>query len=117
MFTRTHRNQCRSRNRNAISIYGHPELPKTNFSFTPIPNYGSKNPKLQNQLCHGSDLRNIDYPKKIELQWLIQAYRDFPDKNIFSKRDSTESQVTKGYKYNWLKDWVKSKFVKLGKRI
>lgn len=69
-----------------FQIYGHPELPKTNFSFTPIPNYGSKNPKLQNQLCHGSDLRNIDYPKKIELQWLIQAFRDFPDKEHFFKK-------------------------------
>ena len=69
-----------------FQIYGHPKLPKTNFSFTPIPNYGSKNPKLQNQLCHGSDLRNIDYPKKIELQWLIQAYRDFPDKEHFFKK-------------------------------
>ena len=68
-----------------FQIYGHPELPKTNFSFTPIPNYGSKNPKLKNQLCHGSDLRNIDYPK-IELQWLIQAYRDFPDKKHFFKK-------------------------------
>ena len=69
-----------------FQIYGHPELPKTNFSFTPIPNYGSKNPKLKNQLCHGTDLRNIDYPKKIELQWLIQAYRDFPDKEHFFKK-------------------------------
>ena len=69
-----------------FQIYGHPKLPKTNFSFTPIPNYGSKNPKLQNQLCHGSDLRNIDYPKKIELKWLIQAYSDFPDKEHFFKK-------------------------------
>ena len=69
-----------------FQIYGHPELPKTNFSFTPIPNYGSKNPKLKNQLCHGTDLRNIDYPKKIELQWLIQAYREFPDKEHFFKK-------------------------------
>ena len=69
-----------------FQIYGHPKLPKTNFSFTPIPNYGSKNPKLKNQLCHGTDLRNIDYPKKIELQWLIQAYRDFPDKKHFFKK-------------------------------
>ena len=69
-----------------FQIYGHPELPKTNFSFTPIPNYGSKNPKLKNQLCHGTDLRNIDYPKKIELQWLIQAYSDFQDKEHFFKK-------------------------------
>ena len=69
-----------------FQIYGHPELPQTNFSFTPRPNYGSKNPKLKDQLCHGVDLRNFERPKKIELQWLIQAHRDFPDKAHFFKK-------------------------------
>jgi uncharacterized protein YbbC (DUF1343 family) len=69
-----------------FQIYGHPELPQTNFSFTPRPNYGSKNPKLKDQLCHGVDLRNFERPKKIELQWLIQAHRDFPDKSHFFKK-------------------------------
>ena len=63
-----------------FQIYGHPQLPKTQFSFIPQPNYGAKNPKLKGQLCHGVDLRNFERPKKIELQWLIQAYRNFPDK-------------------------------------
>lgn len=69
-----------------FQIYGHPQLPETNFSFTPRPNYGSKNPKLKDQLCHGVDLRNFERPKKIELQWLIQAHRDFPDKEHFFKK-------------------------------
>ena len=69
-----------------FQIYGHPQLPETNFSFTPRPNYGSKNPKLKDQLCHGVDLRNFERPKKIELQWLIQAHRDFPDKEHFLKK-------------------------------
>ena len=69
-----------------FQIFGHPELPQTNFSFTPRPNYGSKNPKLKDQLCHGVDLRNFERPKKIELQWLIQAYRGFPDKAHFFKK-------------------------------
>jgi uncharacterized protein YbbC (DUF1343 family) len=69
-----------------FQIFGHPELPQTGFSFTPQPNYGSKNPKLNGQICHGIDLRNFERPKKIELQWLIQAYRDFPDKEHFFKK-------------------------------
>ena len=69
-----------------FQIYGHPQLPKTQFSFTPQPNYGSKNPKLKDQICHGIDLRNFERPNKIELQWLIQAYRNFPDKEHFFKK-------------------------------
>ena len=65
--------------------YGHPQLPETNFSFTPRPNYGSKNPKLKDQICHGVDLRKFKNPEKIELKWLIKAYRDFPDKESFFK--------------------------------
>jgi uncharacterized protein YbbC (DUF1343 family) len=69
-----------------FQIYGHPELPKTEFYFTPKPNYGSKNPKLKGQLCHGVDLRNFERPKKIELQWLIDAYQKFPQKSHFFKK-------------------------------
>jgi len=69
-----------------FQIYGHPKLPKTQFSFIPQPNYGAKNPKLRGQLCHGIDLRNYERPKKIELRWLIQAYHNFPDKELFFKK-------------------------------
>jgi uncharacterized protein YbbC (DUF1343 family) len=69
-----------------FQIYGHPKLPKTLFSFIPQPNYGAKNPKLRGQLCHGIDLRNYERPKKIELRWLIQAYHNFPDKELFFKK-------------------------------
>ena len=68
-----------------FQIYGHPQLPPTKFSFTPRPNYGSKNPKLKDQLCHGVDLRGYKRPNKIELQWLIQAHKDFPNKALFLK--------------------------------
>jgi len=69
-----------------FQILGHPKLPKTIFTFTPQPNYGAKNPKLKGQLCYGLDLRNFDRPKRIELQWLIQSYRNFPDKENFFKK-------------------------------
>jgi uncharacterized protein YbbC (DUF1343 family) len=69
-----------------FQILGHPKLPKTIFTFTPQPNYGAKNPKLKGQLCYGLDLRNFDRPKRIELQWLIQSYSNFPDKENFFKK-------------------------------
>jgi uncharacterized protein YbbC (DUF1343 family) len=69
-----------------FQIYGHPQLPKSSFSFTPKPNYGAKKPKLMDQLCHGEDLSRIDRPNKIELQWLIRAYSNFPDKENFFKK-------------------------------
>jgi uncharacterized protein YbbC (DUF1343 family) len=69
-----------------FQIYGHPQLPKSSFSFTPKPNYGAKKPKLMDQLCHGEDLSRIDRPNKIELQWLIRAFSNFPDKENFFKK-------------------------------
>lgn len=69
-----------------FQIYGHPRLPKSSFSFTPKPNYGAKKPKLMDELCHGEDLSRVDRPNKIELQWLIRAYSNFPDKENFFKK-------------------------------
>ena len=66
-----------------FQIFGHPLLPKSEFSFTPQPNFGAKNPKLNGALCYGVDLSNAAPPKKIELEWLIYAYRHFPDKENF----------------------------------
>ena len=69
-----------------FQIYGHPLLPETDFTFTPQANYGSKNPKLKNQLCHGINLRDFGRPNRIELQWLIQSYNNFPNKENFFKK-------------------------------
>ena len=38
------------------------------------------------ELCHGEDLSRVDRPNKIELQWLIRAYSNFPDKENFFKK-------------------------------
>jgi uncharacterized protein YbbC (DUF1343 family) len=69
-----------------FQVFGHPQLPKTPFSFVPQPNYGAKNPKLKGQKCFGKDLRNHKRPTKIELKWLIQAYNDYPDQDHFFKK-------------------------------
>ncbi|MDA0794478.1 MAG: DUF1343 domain-containing protein [Bacteroidetes bacterium] len=66
-----------------FQLYGHPTLPHTGFSFTPEPNFGSKDPKHKGQLCIGFDLTQIPKPDKIELKWLLNAYTLFPDKANF----------------------------------
>jgi uncharacterized protein YbbC (DUF1343 family) len=66
-----------------FQVYGHPKLPKGDFSFTPKPNFGAKSPKLENYLSYGKNLTQVPKPKQLELKWLIDAYRNFPKSNTF----------------------------------
>ncbi|MDP4221743.1 MAG: DUF1343 domain-containing protein [Bacteroidota bacterium] len=71
-----------------FQVYGSPELPDTGFSFTPESVPGAKNPPFIGQKCFGKDLRNafkdqIMPPSKINLDWVIDAYRNYPEKNKF----------------------------------
>jgi uncharacterized protein YbbC (DUF1343 family) len=72
-----------------FQVFGHPSLPNTLYSFTPNPNEGAKNSKLYGQLCYGWDLsgsieevrKKVD--NKLQLKWLIEAYKLFPEKDKF----------------------------------
>jgi len=73
-----------------FQVIGHPllkDLGDKNFSFTPEPNEGAQKPLLQGQVCYGFDLRNedksIDSIKQLNLNYLISAYKIFPDKSKF----------------------------------
>ena len=66
-----------------FQIFGHPSLPKSKFSFKPKPNFGAKYPKLENQLCNGVDLRSYDMTNKIELKWILNLYKNFPEPKSF----------------------------------
>ncbi|HEX8061358.1 MAG TPA: DUF1343 domain-containing protein [Cyclobacteriaceae bacterium] len=67
-----------------FEIIGHPDLKNQPFEFTPvsIPNMSAK-PKLENQLCHGVDLRKVKPGRRISLKYLIDMYNQFPDKEKF----------------------------------
>ena len=66
------------------------------FSYTPHPNFGSKNPKEKGALCFGKDLSKIPRMEEVSLQWLIDAYQNAIDKskvfntNGFTKHAGTE---------------------------
>lgn len=70
-----------------FQVFGHPSLPKTMYAFTPVSRDGAKNPKLENQTCYGWNL--VDQPvlqkapMTLQLHYLLQAYRLFPDKANF----------------------------------
>lgn len=66
-----------------FQIYGSPFLPKSDFSFTPIPNFGAKEPLYKNELCYGEDMTSIAKVSKLELKWLIKAYHSTWDKSKF----------------------------------
>lgn len=70
--------------------YGCPEFAgKYTYSFTPHAGPGAKKPQYEGQACYGA-LVNASEPGKhsyppgrFHLDWLIQAYKDYPDKGKF----------------------------------
>jgi len=69
---------------------GHPSLKgKYSYSFTPVSIAGmSEDPPQKNQVCYGIDLKNYDVSilqksGKLNLSWLIDLYKAFPDKPKF----------------------------------
>lgn len=72
-----------------FQVFGHPSLPSTLYAFTPQPNEGAKSSKHYGKTCYGWDLggspdevlEKTDH--KVQLKWLREAYRLFPDKSQF----------------------------------
>ena len=65
-------------------VIGHPDLKSLPFQFTPVTIEGmAKNPPQENKLCYGLDLRNVEVPKRIDLHYLLDMYKLFPDKEKF----------------------------------
>jgi uncharacterized protein YbbC (DUF1343 family) len=72
-----------------FQVFGAPSLPKNLYSFTPHPTDGAKSSKHYGEVCYGWNLSGT--PKqvlqkinnRIQLKWLMEAYRLFPDKGHF----------------------------------
>lgn len=99
-----------------FQIYGSPYLNKGNFSFTPKPNEGAKDPTYNGKLCYGEDLTKIEPIKHLELKWLIKAYAETTDKSnffnaFFTKLAGTkklQEQIEKGISENDIRaSWQK----------
>ncbi|MEI6866206.1 DUF1343 domain-containing protein [Flavicella sp.] len=63
--------------------FGSSKFEKTNFSYSPKANFGSKHPKDQNMVCYGFNLKNEDRLNKVSISWLKKAYDLYPNKEAF----------------------------------
>lgn len=72
-----------------FQVFGHPSLPSNLHAFTPTAMPGAANPKLKDQLCYGWNVAGTpDAIRKkvngrLQLSYLLEAYRLFPDKEKF----------------------------------
>ncbi len=66
------------------------------FTYTPEPNFGSKNPKEEGKLCYGKDLSKIPRMTEVTMEYVIDAYTHATDKSKvfitsgFTKHAGTE---------------------------
>lgn len=88
-----------------FQIYGSPFLKNMDFTFTPRPNFGAKEPMHNGKLCYGEDLSNNEFVDGLTLKWLLKAYQNNsnPSKffnNFFVKLAGTEKlrqQIEQGW--------------------
>ncbi len=94
-----------------FQIFGAPSLPKSSysFSFTPKPNEGAKNPKFKGQLCYGTDLRNHPKLDKINLEWIIETYQHYDNKDKFFTNFFNTLAGTSKLKEQIIKGWSAEK--------
>lgn len=88
-----------------FQLIGHPSLPKNMIRFTPKPNEGAKSSKHYGLDCYGWDFGGTPEEvqqkvnKKIQLKWLLEAYKLFPNKDSFflipKNEDMTKSFFNK----------------------
>lgn len=75
-----------------FQVFGHPSLPRNLYAFTPLSMPGATNPKLKGQQCYGWNVSgSADSVFNavngcIQLKYLLQAYRLFPNKDSFFLR-------------------------------
>ncbi|MCW5516851.1 DUF1343 domain-containing protein [Muriicola sp. Z0-33] len=65
--------------------YGAPFLDtlKYDFQYTPVPNFGSKNPKHKREVCYGTDLSKSGRMHQVALKHILDAYQNCNDKTKF----------------------------------
>jgi uncharacterized protein YbbC (DUF1343 family) len=73
-----------------FQVFGSPDMPDRGFSFIPRSVPGATNPPFLGQKCYGADLSKamadgIVPAPAMNLDWVISAYNDYPDKDKFFK--------------------------------
>ena len=77
-----------------FQIFGHPSLSKEMYQFTPRSTEGAPNPKFKGQVCYGWNISGTTEEvlkainNRLQLKYLLEAYRLFPDKENFFRKDN-----------------------------
>jgi len=66
-----------------FQIFGSPFLNNMDFTFTPKPNLGAKDPMHNGKECFGKDLTQVKNLNQLELRWLLKAYNNTQNKTRF----------------------------------
>jgi len=67
-----------------FQVIGNPLLKSLPFQFTPVTIKGvAMNPPHENKLCYGLDLRNAEVPKRLDLHYVLDMYKIYPEKEKF----------------------------------
>lgn len=87
-----------------FQIFGHPDLPDSLYAFTPKSNAGAQDPKWKEKVCYGWNLAAMKEatPGRLQLKWLIKAYRLFPDKQNFFIKPKKFNPEPQDYFFNKL---------------
>ena len=106
-----------------FKVVGHPNYLDTTFCFIPSPSPLNNNPRYNNKRCYGMNLSGNAYvnhhPNKLQLQWLIIAYKNSSVRPFFEgtfnqhagntrlKDEITNGVSEKIIRKNWEKDLQK----------
>jgi uncharacterized protein YbbC (DUF1343 family) len=95
-----------------FQLYGHPDCTFGSYQFTPHSGPGSKYPPLEDKLCYGVSLTQLEPAKireegQLNLFYILQAYTHFPDqadfflKNNFIDKLAGSSQLRQQIEAGW----------------
>jgi uncharacterized protein YbbC (DUF1343 family) len=111
-----------------FQVFGNPDLPDRGFSFTPESNRGALTPPLSGRKCYGTDLRRsiekgIVPSPKVNLEWVISAYNDYPLKekfftdyfDVLAAGPTLREQIIKGMSAEEIRATWKEELLKFGK--
>ena len=95
-----------------FQVIGSPKLDSCFYAFTPISGQGAKYPKHENKDCCGWDLRDIEVQNKVDLEYLIESYRQYEEMderffNSFFDKLAGSSQLRIQIESGWTSDQIK----------
>ena len=95
-----------------FQVIGSPKLDSCFYSFIPISGQGAKYPKHENKDCCGWDLRDIEAQNQVDLEYLIESYRQYEEKdarffNSFFDKLAGSSQLRVQIESGWTSDQIK----------